>query len=186
MEDYDASMQALVGYQSLFVSLFYMVVCCSCGLKLLKACLIRCKRISCFRGSENNERRRSRSRNEAEDSSEREPRSYIARSGQVPDMVELHVRSNRVVNDEQSRAKAAKKLIEKLDHVVYDEDFIKNDEFGLQECAICMDEFKLGSVVDRIPSCKHFFHPECCQKWFESKIQVQEKKCPLCNKVVND
>jgi len=99
MEDYDASMQALVGYQSLFVSLFCMVVCCSCGLKLLKACLIRCRRISCFRGSENNERRRSRNRHDNEDSSEREPRSYVARSGQVPDMVELHVRSNRVVND---------------------------------------------------------------------------------------
>lgn len=46
-------------------------------------------------------------------------------------MVELHVRSNRVVNDDDQRAKEAKKLIAKLDHVVYDEDFIKNDEFGL-------------------------------------------------------
>ena len=167
-------MQALVGYQSMFVSLFCMVVCCSCGLKLLRACCNRCKRMSCFRGSDDEGRRRgSRSRHDPEDSSDlREARSYVARSGQVPDMVELHVRSNRVLSEGQQKrenAKAAKKLIEKLDHVVYDEDFVKNDEFGLQECAICMDEFQLGSVVDRIPLCKHFFHPECCQKWFESK-----------------
>ena len=81
---------------------------------------------------------------------------------------------------------AARKLRDHLEHVVYDEDFIVNDEFGLRECAICMDEFELGSVVDRIPLCKHFFHPECCQKWFESKIQQNEKKCPLCNKVITE
>ena len=41
----------------------------------------------------------------------------------------------------RENAKAAKKLVDKLDHVIYDEDFVKNDEFGLNECAICMDEF---------------------------------------------
>ena len=98
MEDYDSSMQALLGYQSLFVSLFCMVVCCSCGLKLLRACLIRCRRITCFRRNNNR-----RGRRDPDDSDEREPRSYIARSGQVPEISEMQVRNNRVYNDEQAR-----------------------------------------------------------------------------------
>lgn len=80
-------------------------------------------------------------------------------------MGEIPARDNRIHNEEQLRIQnieAAKKIILQLQHVVYDEDFIANDEFGLGECAICMEEFKIGSVVDRIPLCKHFFHPECC------------------------
>jgi hypothetical protein len=52
----------------------------------------------------------------------------------VPEVSEIQVRTNRVQNETQARrenARAAKKIVEKLDHVVYDEDFVKNDEFGL-------------------------------------------------------
>ena len=36
----------------------------------------------------------------------------------------------------------------------------------------------------RIPTCKHFFHPICLKKWFESKAQEDEQRCPQCNSVL--
>lgn len=44
------------------------------------------------------------------------------------------MRISRVSNEGRARrenAMAAKKILEKLDHVVYDDDFVKNDAFGL-------------------------------------------------------
>lgn len=133
--------------------------------------------------------RRRHRRSGAPEDSEEQQRDYVARPGLSLDFGEMPARGNRVHNEDLAREQnreAARKLIDKLQHVVYDQAFIDNDEFGLRECAICMDEFEIGSVVDRIPLCKHFFHPECCKKWFESKIQASEKKCPLCNKVITE
>lgn len=43
------------------------------------------------------------------------------------------------------------------------------NEFDQQDCVICMEAFKEGKKVKRIPNCRHFFHPECIMQWFESK-----------------
>ena len=53
LEDYDTSMQALLGYQSLFVSLFCLVVCCSCGVKCIKFLHKKCRRMRCFNRNNN-------------------------------------------------------------------------------------------------------------------------------------
>ena len=45
-----------------------------------------------------------------------------------------------------------------------------DDAYGLTECVICMEEFKNGDRVLKIPTCKHFFHYECGKKWFDSKV----------------
>ena len=32
--------------------------------------------------------------------------------------------------------------------------------------------------------CMHYFHPLCIKEWFNSKASESEKKCPLCNKIM--
>ena len=39
-------------------------------------------------------------------------------------------------------------------------------------------------MVQRIPTCKHCFHPDCLRKWFTSKTQEDEQRCPQCNQVL--
>mmetsp|Transcript_18380 Transcript_18380/g.31415 ORF Transcript_18380/g.31415 Transcript_18380/m.31415 type:complete len:156 (-) Transcript_18380:56-523(-) len=62
------------------------------------------------------------------------------------------------------------------------------DTFNQKDCVICMDLFRDMESIVRIPSCLHIFHPQCCKKWFESRIQennaihnMGERKCPHCN-----
>jgi hypothetical protein len=45
-------------------------------------------------------------------------------------------------------------------------------------CTICLDEFK-GEVQIMKFICKHLFHYNCAQKWFEKNIL--QPKCPNCN-----
>ena len=58
------------------------------------------------------------------------------------------------------------------------------NEFSTPDCVICMDTFNDGISIMRIPTCRHFFHPHCCKKWFESKNQEDEQRCPQCNMVL--
>lgn len=49
------------------------------------------------------------------------------------------------------------------------------DENSKSECCICIDEFMVDDNVLIHPLCKHIYHLECVQDWFESKMN-----CPLC------
>lgn len=39
------------------------------------------------------------------------------------------------------------------------------DEFGQEECVICMEQFKNGEKVRKIPTCRHLFHEKCIVQW---------------------
>jgi hypothetical protein len=57
------------------------------------------------------------------------------------------------------------------------------DEFGTADCVICMEEFKRGVLVRKVPTCQHIFHDKCLLKWLASSQQQQHEtaKCPMCN-----
>ena len=64
------------------------------------------------------------------------------------------------------------------------ETFDYNDslnEFDQKDCVICMETFDEGVKINRIPTCRHHFHEQCTIKWFESKTQEEEQRCPQCN-----
>ena len=44
-----------------------------------------------------------------------------------------------------------------------------------------MDEYVLGQLIYRTPTCHHIFHDECMRSWLLSKNQEREQRCPLCN-----
>jgi len=48
------------------------------------------------------------------------------------------------------------------------------------ECSICMDTFKLGEVVKRLPCC-HMFHTPCIEPWLQL-----HNTCPICRKLVDE
>ena len=58
------------------------------------------------------------------------------------------------------------------------------DEFGTSECVICMEEFKNGTEIRKIPSCRHIFHSECIMKWLSGTNQMDQQRCPMCNEEI--
>lgn len=70
-----------------------------------------------------------------------------------------------------------------LEEIVFSLEIQLKDEFNISECVICLDEFKTGDKIVRVPLCKHFFHPDCMKKWLNRSIKDSDAyhKCPLCN-----
>jgi len=60
----------------------------------------------------------------------------------------------------------------KIYNKIYDEDL---DESDYEQCSICLETIKNNDIVREINKCKHCFHVECADKWFEEKIT-----CPNC------
>jgi hypothetical protein len=47
-----------------------------------------------------------------------------------------------------------------------------------KDCVVCMDEFKVGAEVRRLP-CLHTFHADCIDQWLKTN-----KTCPICKSEV--
>ncbi|XP_016504789.1 RING-H2 finger protein ATL40 [Nicotiana tabacum] len=43
------------------------------------------------------------------------------------------------------------------------------------ECAVCLSILENGEIVRNLPNCKHIFHVECIDKWFNC-----HSTCPIC------
>lgn len=43
------------------------------------------------------------------------------------------------------------------------------------ECCVCLCKFQADEEVSEL-SCKHFFHKDCLEKWFDNR----QNTCPLC------
>lgn len=69
-----------------------------------------------------------------------------------------------------------KEFMKLLEETKYDKN--SSNEFEINDCVICMDTFMHGDPLLRIPTCRHFFHVHCTNKWFESKNQEDEQRCP--------
>ena len=48
-------------------------------------------------------------------------------------------------------------------------------------CVICMENIEKESIIRKLNKCNHFFHINCIDKWFESKIT-----CPTCRQDIRD
>jgi hypothetical protein len=53
---------------------------------------------------------------------------------------------------------------------------IKKCDIILQEtCFICMENYLCNEYKRELPSCKHYFHKKCIDKWLKTKAS-----CPVC------
>ncbi|CAM6039164.1 unnamed protein product [Sphagnum compactum] len=48
-----------------------------------------------------------------------------------------------------------------------------------RECAVCLSEFEAEDSLRLLPKCKHIFHLECIDVWFQS-----HSTCPLCRATI--
>lgn len=56
-----------------------------------------------------------------------------------------------------------KDFLEQIEEIAFEKGL---DEFETGDCVICLEGFTDGDIVKRIPTCRHFFHKECCDNWF--------------------
>lgn len=49
------------------------------------------------------------------------------------------------------------------------------DEYGSKECNVCIESYKEGDNLTRLP-CNHVFHEECIKNW----LCNENVKCPVC------
>mmetsp|Transcript_10312 Transcript_10312/g.15764 ORF Transcript_10312/g.15764 Transcript_10312/m.15764 type:complete len:184 (+) Transcript_10312:927-1478(+) len=166
-------MSQLMNYQSMFLSFLFCMVCFTCFFRMIKHCLMSC----------HVDARRNRLR-------QRHQQNRENRDGDGSGGGELEIRIQEdfhhiETRNQQKREEEVKKIQEMLDKVVYNEDLKSHDEFAIEECVVCMENFQEEQSLVRIPICMHFFHPGCLEQWFKSKSQIKEKKrCPLCNTAV--
>ncbi|KAK6146586.1 hypothetical protein DH2020_020455 [Rehmannia glutinosa] len=66
---------------------------------------------------------------------------------------------------------ASKSAVEALPSINVDEALLKSE---LAQCAVCKDDFELGTVVKQMP-CKHVYHQDCILPWLEL-----HNSCPVC------
>ena len=65
----------------------------------------------------------------------------------------------------------AMEFINSIENITFDNGAMQYD---IRDCIICMESLENGTDVNRVPTCKHIFHPECLRKWFTSKTQEDE------------
>ena len=52
---------------------------------------------------------------------------------------------------------------------------LKKDNMILDECLICMDNYKVGEFVRNLSNCNHCYHKKCIDKWLK-----KNGSCPIC------
>lgn len=48
------------------------------------------------------------------------------------------------------------------------------------DCAVCLENFKMGDKCRLLPNCRHSFHVRCIDSWL-----LKTPVCPLCRTCVN-
>ena len=76
------------------------------------------------------------------------------------------------VNYENNYFKSCHEINEKLKK---SEKIKKCDSILNENCFICMDNYKELQLKRELPSCKHYFHKKCIDKWLKKKAS-----CPIC------
>ncbi|CAK9138629.1 unnamed protein product [Ilex paraguariensis] len=51
---------------------------------------------------------------------------------------------------------------------------------SLLDCAVCLENFKLGEKCRLLPNCNHSFHAECIDSWL-----LKTAACPICRTRTN-
>ncbi|KAK8644246.1 hypothetical protein V6N13_123557 [Hibiscus sabdariffa] len=95
--------------------------------------------------------------------------SFILRGFQSPP------RFDENNNDNTNRA-MSKDDVQKLPCYDYKaKDREKGCWFAVLDCAVCLEDFKIGEKCRLLPLCKHSFHAECVDSWL-----LRNPICPVC------
>ncbi|KAJ8553790.1 hypothetical protein K7X08_024468 [Anisodus acutangulus] len=65
--------------------------------------------------------------------------------------------------------------IKKLPCFDYKVEAVKGSTTSLVDCAVCLENFKVGEKCRLLPKCNHSFHAQCIDSWLK-----QTGACPIC------
>lgn len=154
----------------MFISLCISIICCACLFKILKLICIQLSRIRVSSGGGNSNERRNSSQ-----------------GGNVANRIR-YIAGQQGREEQQSsemskleKERSVKEIISLLLRKKYGEE----KTYDITSCVICMENFREGQEILEIPTCNHCFHHDCCEQWFMSANQTQEKRCPLCNEILS-
>ncbi|XP_047323781.1 RING-H2 finger protein ATL56-like [Impatiens glandulifera] len=82
--------------------------------------------------------------------------------------------SIRFLSDSVTSAYSAEELHRSLTSIEYSE-----EETEEKECAICLERFKMGALIRRLPDCRHTYHSNCVGRWL-----MRVANCPICRRRV--
>ena len=170
-DDPKEGMKGGVWYRSSASIMFIGCILCSCGVKILKEVCKECRK------QFNRVSNHSWSSNRNSDRADRAPSRSRRESQRSPRRIEV---SSNVLEISQMPVKTEAQILSSFEKFTYDSQTIEENKFKLTECCICLEEFTLGVGVVRVPTCKHYFHPQCIKEWISKKTQ-----CPLCNAKLN-
>ncbi|CAJ1973890.1 unnamed protein product [Sphenostylis stenocarpa] len=90
---------------------------------------------------------------------------------------QLFTRNSNLQNFHPTRSRSRvsgidKEVVETLPFFTFSS--LKGSKEGL-ECTVCLSKFEDTETLRLLPKCKHAFHMNCIDKWFES-----HSTCPLC------
>lgn len=79
-------------------------------------------------------------------------------------------------DDEETSEKNCYKTCSEINKTLCKPIKIKKNDLVLSEnCMICMDDYKINQFKRILPTCNHYFHKKCIDKWFKKTIT-----CPIC------
>jgi hypothetical protein len=75
-------------------------------------------------------------------------------------------------NKKNNYFKSCSEINEKLDKPIK---IKKDDKILLEQCFICIENYKSLEYKRILPNCNHCFHKKCIDKWIKKKAS-----CPIC------
>lgn len=96
-------------------------------------------------------------------------------------------RRERELQSSSSTSSVQQYLKKSLEEIETDDEDDEKHEFNtnvkrfkfqkIENCCICMSDFKKGEEVGQFDQCEHIFHNTCLHTWLQKK-----KDCPICRK----
>ena len=71
-------------------------------------------------------------------------------------------------------------LIKSMPSIAFNKKLFKDENMILDECLICMEEFKEGEdyVTPLACDARHMYHSDCIEQWLKN-----DNSCPFCKKI---
>lgn len=82
---------------------------------------------------------------------------------------------NHIHNFDDDQSDYFRSCHEINDKLCKSEKIKKDDKIINEQCFICMDNYKESELKRTLPTCKHYFHKKCIDKWLKKKAS-----CPIC------
>ena len=100
--------------------------------------------------------------------------------GETPLGMEISVMGLNRTNGTEPEPEPESEAIVVSHHNIFNNTKIKTKEYDQEEgeldtCSICLGDIENNQIIREINKCKHIFHVECADRWFQDNI-----KCPNC------